>query len=197
MYPNNFDQQQNFQQYYNSQGNVGMPNLFMPDSEKSYIDKTLSLGPAKEIQKLMESKYLDRITVNKIITLLNSPEMKQLNFTQADRFWLGIYYVWIRKIHELFEKFFDYKEKVDSNKVKTTERGLTDLQNIHYGLSHALKSRINAFLYIARSSQSIGSHAFDLHTSQTINQSYTQPMVNYSGENRGIFGHFKGGQPAR
>lgn len=140
-------------------------SMFRGKNEKTFIDKILSNKQSEELKTLMEKEDLTRSELLKLLYMLTETEIKLLNFNEYDRYLLGKYLVWIREVVHIAEFFHEFKvnfeEMVKAGKYKTHGENIKDmLDSINSMILHGVKFQANIYLYLMRSTLSIGAKAF-------------------------------------
>lgn len=137
--------------------------LYSGTAEKTYIDKLTAKGEVEEIKQLMQQEDLTRNDLLRILYLLAANEIKLVNFGDWERYLLGKYYAWIRDFVASAEILYDYKEAIEKkdSDIKVNEFTKRMLENIRVKMLHNIKFLCDVYLYLSRSTLSLGATAFD------------------------------------
>lgn len=168
MYP---AQQQQPQQNYNPQYSS---MLYGGGQDKTFVEKVLAKEEVNEIKELMCKESLTRPDLLKLLYLLAGNEIKLLNMGEFDRYLLGKFFAWVRDFVSVAEILFDYKDKVDNQKIKISAMANAALENSEKMLLHDIKFIIDVYCYLGRSTLSLGATAFDTFTSNRFEYNYSQ-----------------------
>lgn len=183
------------------------------NAEKTFIDKTLAKDDATEIKNIMRKPELSRSDMLNLLYLLSGNEQKLLNYGHFDRYLLAKFLTWIRGFVSCGEVFYDIQEELEaeekelfnqitlskSKQKKTETTALADnleeirickeiIDEIIKKNSHDTKFLVDIFLFLGRSTLSLGNTGFDTLTSNRFEYAYpqmatTQPVQ----EKKGIF----------
>ena len=153
--------------------------------ERTYIDKILNREDAKRLQELMKKENLERSDLLEILYLLAGVEIKLVNFGDYDRYLLGKFFAWIRDFISKTELVYDYIEIIEGmireekNKKDRDERIIKELEEIKEILEkvkkydlHNAKFLVDVYLYLSRSTLSLGATGFDTLTTSKFEYHY-------------------------
>lgn len=135
--------------------------LFTRPAEKTFVDKILDRQDVERIRQLMRKEELNRNELLELLYLLAGIEVKLCNMGEWDRYLLGKYFAWIRDFVSLAEAIFDYMQDPD---VQLDEESEKLLENIRKNITHAVKFNADVYLYLLRSTLSLGGAGFDTLT---------------------------------
>jgi hypothetical protein len=153
------------------QGNT----LYQSINEKTHTDKVLGKEVANKIEDLIKKDQLELEDLRLISYYLADIESKLHNFGGKDRFILGKYIIWIRKIITCQEYTIKTIDQLRTNK-DTTELTLQAYDIIKMGNNEEAKVHITQWLYWARSSLSLGGTGFNTLNTQSFEYEYNQRM---------------------
>ncbi|MEM4757774.1 MAG: hypothetical protein QW184_01310 [Nanopusillaceae archaeon] len=146
-------------------------NIITSRQEIALSDKLLAKDTLEKIRLLIKKDELTLEEMNEILYLLASDEIKLLNFSYSDRYILGKFYAWIREFVKLVEEIQrfekDYKKLTDEQKIT--------IQKIKQIMSHNFKFLVDVFAFLARSTMSINSKAFEEFLKQKYEYEYSYP----------------------
>lgn len=138
---------------------------------KTYSDKVLGIEDVNKMEMLVKKEVLTINDYNQFGYLLNSVEIKLVNFSDTTRYYCGKYTTWIQ---DLLEICTTHLMNVDiiSKKERTTELTIKALNQITEIQERAFKKLAGNYLFWIRSSLSLGGGAFDSLTTNKIEQQY-------------------------
>lgn len=169
--------------------------MFSGNPERTYIDKLLSKDDIKGIRDIMKKDELTRTDMLELLDYLPGSESKLLNLNDWDRYILLKFYAWIRALVMCAEYFYDYDDKIFKKKtIKVSLRTENVFENGKKILSHAVKSLVDLYLNIARTSLSVGGMGFIEFLKQKFELAYSnlpQLQTPSMQSNNGILSGFK------
>lgn len=174
---------------------------------KAYSDKLLAKEDVDEIKDLVAKDFLTSSDLRRLVYLLSGTEIKLVNFGNKDRYLIGKYLTWIRAAVKLQETNLRQMEALDDFKVETKEQHETRMmlgvfkgqfvttttKKIYKTITEMLDSEIkylcNIYLYLTRSSLSLGATAFDQLGANRTEYEYraSQGTINEMKEAKGFF----------
>lgn len=135
-------------------------SLFSSPTEKTFVDKILSRKDVDQVAEIVKKKRLQREDLMFLMYMLNSVELKLVNYGEWDRYIMAKYFVWIRDFCALAESLMDYKEDLeDKNKkkeIEITERAAQMIENNLRLIEHNIKFLIDLYFNLSRSTLSLG-----------------------------------------
>jgi len=160
----------------NPMTNNPQPNsLYQTGQEKTHTDKVLGKEVANKIEDLIKKDQLSLEDLRLISYYLADIESKLHNFGGKDRFILGKYIIWIRKIITCQEYAIKTVTQLQGDN-KTTDLTLKAFDMITMGNNEEAKVHTTQWLYWARSSLSLGGTAFNTLNTQSFEYEYNQRM---------------------
>jgi len=137
--------------------------LYGSNPEKTYIDKLIARGEVEEIKEIMQKDDLTRNDLLRTLYLLAANEIKLVNFGEWERYLLGKYYAWIRDFVASAEILYDYRDKIEAkdSEIKINENTKKMLENVRVKMLHNIKFLCDVYLFLSRSTLSLGATAFD------------------------------------
>ena len=172
---------------------------YQPSFEKTYIDKILNREDAKRLQTLMKKEKLTRSDLLEILYLLAGVETKLINLGDWDRYYLGKYFAWIRDFISKAELVYEYIDNLDEmiensrddneKKILLETREMMSIVQQHD--LHNSKFLVDVFLFLARSTLSIGATAFDTLSTSRFEYMYPLQPKQQNIEERRRFFFFK------
>ena len=189
--------------------------MFSGNNERTYIDKLLSKDDITAIREIIKKDELTRQDMLELLDYLPGSESKLLNLDDWDRYVLLKFYAWIRALTMCAEYFYDYEEKIvyknKENKYYHNAKEITDynedkhiiitrrtektFNNGKRIISHAVKSLVDLYLNIGRTSLSVGGMGLLEFLKQRFELAYSNlpqlqtPNINNQG---GLFGMNRG-----
>lgn len=162
--------------------------LYSGVGEKTYIDKIVAKEEIDEIKDLMQKDDLTRNDLLRINYLLTAKEVKLINLGEWDRYYLGKFFAWIRDFTATTETFYDYKEKIEREKIEVNQNTSKMLEDIRVKLIHSTKALCDVYLYLGRSTLSLGGTAIDMILKNRYEYAYPQgPQQNVQPQRHGLF----------
>ncbi|WP_456477608.1 hypothetical protein [Geoglobus ahangari] len=160
--------------------------IFPHQAEKTWIDKILDRQDVERIRELMRKEELSRDDLLELLYLMAGNEIKLVNFGEWDRYLLGKYFAWIRDFVSLAETIFDYidETKIDDPEVKSA------IDHITKQITHAVKFNVDVYLYLMRSTLSLGGAAFDTLTKSRFEYHYPSQIEPQQPEQRTFMSFF-------
>ena len=156
--------------------NPGQPNsLYQGNQEKTHTDKVLGKDVAGKIEDLIQKDELSLQDLRLISYYLADIEAKLHNFGGKDRFVLGKYLIWLRKIITCQEYTIKTVEQLKKD-LGTTDLTLQAYDLIKMGNNEESKVHATQWLYWARSSLSLGGTGFSTLNTQSFEYEYNQRM---------------------
>lgn len=143
--------------------------LFNRQHERTFVDKVLDRQDVERIRELMRKEDLSRDELLELLYLLAGIEVKLVNMGEWDRYLLGKYFAWIRDFVSVAETIFDY---VEDPSIEVDEETKKLLENIKKNVMHAVKFNADVYLYLMRSTLSLGGAAFDTLTKARFEYHY-------------------------
>ena len=150
-------------------------SLYSSTQEKTHTDKVLGKEVANKIEDLIKKDQLELEDLRLISYYLADIESKLHNFGGKDRFVLGKYIIWIRKIITCQEYMIKTIEQLKRDP-KTTDLALQGYDIIKMGTNEEAKVHTTQWLYWARSSLSLGGTGFNTLNTQSFEYEYNQRM---------------------
>lgn len=161
--------------------------------EKTHTDKLLARSEVAEIQGIMKSEDLTRSQLLNMIYLLSSAEAKLANYGDRDRYLLGKLLTWIRDFVSVCEILYDYKaiydKATDTSQVFKNTKKMMEISRKH--MMHDIKFMVDIFLYLSRSTLSLGMAAFETLSTQRFEYAYPQWESVQQQDNTSPFGKIK------
>lgn len=155
--------------------------------EKTFVGKALSEQDVLRIKELMMTEKLRRPELMELLTLLVSNEAKMINVGEWERYLNGKLFVWLRSFVNFQEQFFDYDDLINSQKLDLTENTTKMLDQIQNLNNHNTKFITDIYLYLGRTTLSLGGYGFDSITKSRYEYEYNQPGSNVPEQKPGIF----------
>ena len=155
-------------------------------SERSNVDVILSRRDIEKIRQIINKEELDKQDISELFYLLAGAEVKVLSFKEYDRYLLAKFLTWVGEfvnmslsLHDIKEK--EKKEKHKGKDAKDKKEDQKDtmimLEKAVEGMHTTLKYLVTMFLFISRSTLSIGGKAFEEFTKEKIEYLYpNQPQ---------------------
>jgi|TARA_Y100000310_G_scaffold345632_1_gene467510 hypothetical protein len=166
-------------------------SLYSTDVEKTFIDKTMAKEDIAELKELMLKETWTLSEMFQVLYLVAGTERKLEYYNGLDRYILSMYFVTIRSLVRYVEGNYKYKEKLIKRKDEFFPETFIALDN---GIREAIgdiKFLIDDFLINARSTQSIGGHAFNSIYTTGFEMRYqglpNQPQIEPQKQKRGLF----------
>ena len=171
-------------------------SMFQHDKEKTYVDKILDKSDIEKIKDLIKLPILTRENLLELSNMLTSAELKLVYFDENERYVLGKYYIWVCNFVELYELLFDYKDFLEKRKITLADREDALFKNTMKILDHSVKMLCNIFVYIVRSSLSLGAKGFQELLTNKFELQYDSKNVYtpVEREKKKVFGLFGGGK---
>lgn len=146
--------------------------------EKAYTDKLLGRKDVERLAQLMKKETLERSDVLELLYMLSAVEIKLSNLGDWDRYLLGKFYAWIRDFVNVAEVLYDWEDKVKKGdlgpELKNDEEVTQMMDNIQVLWVHNIKFLVDIFLYLSRSTLSLGMSAFDALSKMRYEYDYSQ-----------------------
>lgn len=149
--------------------------MFSMSAEKTYIDKVIGKEDIERLRELVKKHPLTRNELLEILYLLSSSESKMLNYSAWDRYVILKYFVWIREFIKIIELSYDYRERLETEKIELDKQTTHMFENISNQMEHNAKFLIDLYLNIARTSLSLGGTGFDKMMTNNFEMSYINP----------------------
>jgi hypothetical protein len=159
--------------------------IFRSPKDKSYSDKLLTKEEAESIRVLMTKKHLTREDIQELLNRCAGVEAKLLNLSAWERYVLLKFYVWVVAFGKVAEGVHQYKEDLErkGNIPETTQQSL---DNCTQTIEYMAKFLVNLYLNIARTTQSLGSSAFQSLISNKYEFVYPQQGVSTDTKKKGV-----------
>jgi len=141
--------------------------MFSVQSERSNVDVILSRRDIERIRQIINKKDMGREDVSELFYLLSGAEVKVLAFKEYDRYLLAKFLTWVGEFVNMSLSLHDIKEKEqgDKDSIKMLEKAVM-------GMHNTLRYLVSIYLFIARSTLSIGGKAFEEFTKEKIEYLY-------------------------
>lgn len=174
--------------------------MFSGSGERTYIDKLLSKEDIQAIREIIKKDELTRTDMLELLDYLPGAESKLLNLDDWDRYVLLKFYAWIRALVMCAEYFYDYDDKINEKngvpaKIIVSDRTKKVFINGKRILSHAVKSLVDLYLNISRTSLSVGGMGLLEFLKQRFELAYSNlPQLQTPQMNNqpGLFGQNRG-----
>ena len=145
--------------------------MFSQQAEKTNIDAILSRRDIEKINELFKKDIWEKQDLQELMHLLSGAEVKMLKFSDEDRYLLGKFKAWIDDFVTIGIQAFDIKEKMEEQEELTDEE--RDIMNKAMELTHhTIRYLVSIFLFLARSSLSLGGEAFSRFTEERVMHLY-------------------------
>jgi hypothetical protein len=161
--------------------------LYGSTQEKTFVGKALSEQDVLRIKELMMTEKLTRKDLMELLTLLVSNEAKMVNTGEWERYLNGKLFVWIRSFVNAQEQFFDYDDMINGDKLDLTTNTVKMLAQIQNLNNHNTKFITDIYLYLNRSTLSLGGYGFDSITKSRYEYEYSQPGMATPEQKQGMF----------
>lgn len=158
-------------------------NMYSVSKEKSHTDKVLAKEEIKNIEELVSKDWLSAPDLRRLHYLLASAETKLANYGYKDRYGLGVYATKIRRLISI-QLAVQRNIEILQAKKETTPVTKLSLKQVTQIMDEHIKARCNNFLYVSRSSLSIGGHAFDTLNSENFEYEYNQHQTSVMGQSK-------------
>ena len=167
--------------------------MFSVQSEKSNVDVILARRDIEKIRQIINKEEMSREDISELFYLLSGAEVKVLSFKEYDRYLLAKFLTWVGEfvnmslsLHDIYDKEKKLKAK-NGNKKEKEELDETK-QMLHKavtGMHSTLRYLVSIYLFVARSTLSIGGKAFEEFTKEKIEYLYPNQQPTAVKPNRG------------
>jgi hypothetical protein len=124
--------------------------------ERTKDDKVLGLDNIDQVFKLIKKEVLTKEDILGILHLLNSSEIKLVNLTsQYERYLIGKYKVWMTEIVRLLLNLYEYNDYCKKRGIVINERSQIYCDQNIQKMTHIMRSMIDLYCYVIRSSLSV------------------------------------------
>jgi hypothetical protein len=164
--------------------------MFSSQSERSNVDVILSRRDIEKIRMIINKEDMSREDLSELFYLLGGAEAKVLAFEPYDRYLLTKFLTWVGEFVNVSLALFEIKNTesklVFKNKEDKEEHAELKkmLEKTVRGMANTLRYLVSIYLFISRSTLSLGGKAFEEFTKEKIEYLYPnqqQPMPSKKG----------------
>lgn len=142
-------------------------------AERTYVDKVLSRVDIERVGVLMKKTNLTRQDILDLLYLLNSSEIKLVNYDSRLRYFLAKFFVWLRDLAQQMELLFFYEDILKENKHDMTNNAKQCINSTRGLLENSFKFLVDVYLNVVRSSLSLDARGIDSLLSNKFEMNYS------------------------